>query len=678
MELPILREAVVIFGLSIGVIIVCHRFRIPAVIGFLITGLVAGPHGLGLVSAPHEVEMIAEIGVILLLFVIGMELSFKELLQIKKPVFLGGAAQVLLTIIVFDALAMLLGFSMGKAVFAGFLVALSSTAIVLKLLADRAEMNVPHGRISLGILIFQDLIVVPMMLLVPFMSGRAGDLGPSLLLLALKALGIIVLLYVLAKKVIPRILLMVVRTRSRELFLMTTLGLCFSIALLTSSAGLSLALGAFLAGLLMSESEYSLSALEGILPFRDVFTSVFFISIGMLLDLGFLVDNIGLVLLVTLIILVVKAVIASGAGLILGYPLRIAALTGLTLCQIGEFSFVLAGVGVAYGLMAPAEYQLFLAVAIVTMALTPFLMMASPRISDFLARKLPWGTGPLVPPGKECETEIPDDHLIIVGFGIGGRHLARAARMAGIRYVVLEMNPDTVRNEGAKGEPIFYGDAAQPAVLEHAGVARARILAVVIADPAAIRRIAEAARTVNPSLHIVVRTRFVSEIDPLRALGANEVIPEEFETSVEIFNRVLSTYLVPRRDIDRFTSEIRAEGYGLLRKPSVPGEPFCDLSGVCSGFDVTALTVESGSFIDGKSLKEAELRKTHGLTLVGVKRGGEVIANPDAGFRLLAGDVAYLFGEHQRVREKSSLFEAIPLDRGNNLSTGPDRPVQDV
>jgi monovalent cation:H+ antiporter-2, CPA2 family len=661
MDLPILREAVVIFGLSIGVIVVCHRFRIPPVIGFLLTGVMAGPHGLGLVKAVHQVEMLAEIGVILLLFVIGMELSFKELLRIKKPVFLGGAAQVLLTIIFFDALAVLLGFSMGKAVFAGFLAALSSTAIVLKLLSDRAELNAPHGRISLGILIFQDLIVVPMMLLVPFMSGRAGDLGPSLLILTVKALGIIALLYLLAKKVIPRILLMVVRTRSRELFLMTTLGLCFSIALLTSAVGLSLALGAFLAGLLMSESEYSLSALEGILPFRDVFTSVFFISIGMLLNVGFLFENIGLVLLVTMIILLVKAVVASGATLILGYPMRVAALTGLTLCQIGEFSFVLAGVGMTYGLMTAVEFQLFLAVAIVTMALTPFFLMASPHVSDFLARKLPWGTGPLVPVGKECET-APDDHLIIVGFGIGGRHLARAAQMAGIRYVVLEMNPDTVRNEGAKGEPIFYGDAAQPAVLEHAGVSRARILAVVIADPAAIRRITEAARKANPSLHIVVRTRFVSEIDPLRELGANEIIPEEFETSVEIFNRVLATYLVPRREIERFTFEIRAEGYGALRKPTIPGEPSCDLSGVCSGFDVTSLDVESGSFVDGKSLKEAELRKTHGLTLVGVKRGSEVIANPDAGFRLRAGDVAYLFGEHHQVLEKSSLFEGnVPV-----------------
>jgi monovalent cation:H+ antiporter-2, CPA2 family len=239
--------------------------------------------------------------------------------------------------------------------------------------------------------------------------------------------------------------------------------------------------------------------------------------------------------------------------------------------------------------------------------------------------------------------------------------------MAGIRYVVLEMNPDTVRNEGTKGEPIFYGDAAQPAVLEHAGISRARILAVVIADPAAIRRIAEAARKANPSLHIVVRTRFVSEIDPLRELGANEVIPEEFETSVEIFNRVLATYLVPRREIERFTFEIRAEGYGALRKPTVPGEPSCDLSGVCSGFDVTAIDVESGSFVDGKSLKETELRKTHGLTLVGIKRGREVIANPDAGFRLKAGDVAYLFGEHHQVREKSFLFQTESHVQGTTI-----------
>ncbi|MFO7597157.1 MAG: cation:proton antiporter [Desulfocurvibacter africanus] len=662
MELPILKEAVVIFGLSIGVIIVCHRFRIPAIIGFLLTGVLAGPHGLGLVSAAHEVEVLAEIGVILLLFVIGMELSFKELLRIKKPVFLGGAAQVLLTIVVFDGLAMLMGASAGHAVFAGFLAALSSTAVVLKLLSERAELDAPHGRIALGILIFQDIVVVPMMLLIPFLSGRAGNLGASLMLLAIKTVVIILILWVLAKWVIPRVLLMVVRTRSRELFLMTTLGLCFSVAMLTSAVGLSLSLGAFLAGLLMSESEYSLSALEGILPFRDVFTSVFFVSIGMLLDMGYFMDNLGVVVLVTLAVLVVKSVLATGAGLVLGYPLRVTVQAGLALGQIGEFSFVLAGVGVSYGLLAGSEYQLFLAAAIMTMALTPFLIMAAPRVSAFLARKAPLSGGPLVPAGTECDAETLNDHLVIVGFGVGGRHLARAAQMAGIRYVIVEMNPDTVRNEAAKGEPIFYGDAAQPAVMEHAGLSRARILAVVIADPAAIRRITEAARKTNPALRIVVRTRFVAEIEPLKALGANEVIPEEFETSVEIFTRVLSAYLVPRRDIERFTFDVRAEGYGLLRKPGQAREPYCDLSGVCSGFEVTALKVDEGSFLDGKNLKESELRKTHGLTLVAINREGKMIANPGAGLRLQGGDVAYIFGEHAEVLDKAGLFTATKLE----------------
>ncbi|MFO7802653.1 MAG: cation:proton antiporter [Desulfovermiculus sp.] len=653
MEIPILKEIVVIFGLSIGVIILCHRLRIPPIIGFLLTGLLAGPHGLGLVQATHEVEMLAEIGVILLLFVIGLEMSFDELLRLRKPVFLGGGAQVLLTIIIVDAAALFLGASPGQAIFFGFLAALSSTAIVLKMLNERAELNAPHGRVSLGILIFQDIIVVPMMLLVPLLAGQSGNLSQTLLMLAGKALIIAGSLYILAKKVLPWILFWVVRTRSRELFLMTTLGLCFSIALLTSKFGLSLSLGAFLAGLLISESEYSLNALEGILPFRDVFTSLFFISIGMLLNVGFFLDHIMIVALISVTVLVVKALIATGAGLIIGYPLRVAAQSGLGLAQVGEFSFVLAGVGLSAGLIAGEEYQLFLAAAILTMALTPLLIAAAPKV----AAHLPLGAGPLLPYGQREPGELVD-HLIIVGFGIGGRHLARAARMANISYVVIEMNPDTVRQEKTKGEPIFYGDAAHNAVLEHAGVRKARILALVIADPAAIRHITDTAHRLNPGLHIVARTRFVSEIEPLRELGAREVIPEEFETSVEIFNRVLSAYLVPRRDIDRFSAEVRAEGYGLLRRMEGSWEPSCDISSVCSGFDVVAMKLDPGAQLDGKSLQEVELRKMHGLNVVAVQREGQMVPNPDAGFRLQAKDVVYVFAEQANVVDKGYLFSA--------------------
>jgi len=519
-EIPILTDVVMIFGLSSAVIIASHRFRIPPVIGFLLTGVLAGPYGLGLVGAEHEVEMFAEVGVILLLFVIGMELSLEELQRLKKPVFVGGAAQVLLTVAVFELPFMVFGVGLGKAIFVGFLAALSSTAIVLKLLAEKAQLGAPHGRISLGMLIFQDVAVVPMMLLIPLLAGVAGNPWMSLGEMAIKAALVGGVLIVAARKLIPRILEAVIRTRSRELFLMTTLGLCFAIALLTSSVGLSLSLGAFLAGLIMSESEYSHSALEGVLPFRDVFTSVFFVSIGMLLDPSFVLAHLPQVLGLTGAILVLKGALAAVAGRLLGYPWHVAILGGLCLCQIGEFSFVLAGVGMGSKLLTPSEYQYFLAVAIMTMAVTPFLIAAVPAISERLIRIMPPGLK--TAPPKEAEEDM-SDHLVIAGFGLGGKHLARAARAAGIRYVVLEMNPDTVRREQARGEPILYGDASQGAVLEHIGVSRARILAVVISDPAAIGRIVATARAHNPALHIVVRTRFVSEIEPLMQLGAQEV-----------------------------------------------------------------------------------------------------------------------------------------------------------
>lgn len=660
-EIPILSDVVMIFGLSSAVIIASHRFKIPPVIGFLLTGVLAGPHGLGLVGAEHEVEIFAEVGVILLLFVIGMELSLDELQRLRKPVFIGGAAQVLLTIAVFELPFMVFGMGLGKAVFIGFLAALSSTAIVLKLLAEKAQLGAPHGRISLGMLIFQDVAVVPMMLLVPLLAGAGGNPWVSLGEMGLKAALVGGVLLIAAKKLIPRVLEAVIRTRSRELFLMTTLGLCFAIALLTSSVGLSLSLGAFLAGLIMSESEYSHSALEGVLPFRDVFTSIFFVSIGMLLDPAFVLTHLPQVLGLTGTILVLKAALAAVAGRLLGYPWHVAILGGLCLCQIGEFSFVLAGVGMGSKLLTATEYQYFLAVAIMTMAVTPFLIAAVPAISERLIKIMPPGLKAAT--AQEVEEDL-HDHLVIAGFGLGGRHLARAAKAAGIRYVILEMNPDTVRRERAKGEPILYGDASQAAVLEHINVARARILAVVISDPAAIGRIVATAKAHNPALHIVVRTRFVAEIEPLMQLGAEEVVAEEYETSVEMFIRVMSTYLVPKADIERFVREIRAEGYGMLRRPMLNTADACSLEGVCSSFGATVLTVARGAFIEGKSLIESRLRKEHGLTVVAVQRAGQTYLNPDPAWVFEPGDRAHVFGEQETISEKAGLFIGHGEDSG--------------
>lgn len=306
-----------------------------------------------------------------------------------------------------------------------------------------------------------------------------------------------------------------------------------------------------------------------------------------------------------------------------------------------------------HDLLNPVEYQYFLAVAIVTMAITPFLIAGVPAISGHLARLLPVGMS--LAAQKDSDTDL-NDHLIIAGFGLGGHHLARAAQAAGIRYVILEMNPDTVRRERARGEPILFGDASQAAVLEHINVTRARILAVVISDPAAIGRIVATARARNPALHIVVRTRFVSEIDALLQMGAQEVVAEEYETSVEMFIRVMSTYLVPKGDIERFVREIRAEGYGMLRRPMLNTADACTLGGACSSFGATVLTIVPGAFVEGKSLVESRLRQDHGLTVVAVQRAGATQINPDSAWIFQAGDKVHVFGEQDVIADKAGLF----------------------
>lgn len=661
MELSLLSELATVFALSVGVIYTCHKIKVPPIVGFLLTGMAAGPHGLGLVSAIHEVEIMAEVGIVMLLFTIGLELSLGDLLRIKKPVFFGGAAQLILTVLLFTAVALTVGLTAPQAVFAGFLAALSSTAIVLKILQERAETDAPQGRVSLAILIFQDIAVVPMMLFIPILAGHGGD-SMSMWMPLAKGLAIIVLVFIVARKAVPHVMHAVAKTRSRELFLLFTLVFCLSVALLTSKLGLSLSLGAFMAGLIMAESEYSLSAVEGIMPFRDVFTSLFFVSVGMLLDTQYLFNHLPLALGAAALVLILKGAAASGSAWFLGYPIRPVVLVGLALCQIGEFSFILAKVGLDQGLIDAEAYQLFLAASVITMISTPFLISASPRLAESVSRLGALSRLPKRP--LECEMEgachLPEDlseHLIIIGFGVGGRHLARAAKVAGVRYVVLEMNPETVRKSAADGEPISYGDASQTAVLEHAGIAQARVLAVVISDPVAVRRVTDLARKLNPAIRIIARTRFVGEIQPLMDLGADDVIPEEFETSIEIFTRVMAEYLTPRQDIERFTAEIRQESYDMLREVDVRGEPLTALRNHFTGMDVAAFTVAPGAALAGKSLVESDLRRRCGLTVVAVKSGENITANPEAGTILQPGDIAYVFGSRPEIASGAVLFE---------------------
>ncbi len=658
MEIPLLDDISIIFGLAVAVLFLCHALRIPSIVGFLLTGVVAGPHGLGLIDAVHEVELLAEIGVVMLLFTIGIEFSLKSLVRVKKAVMVAGGLQVFVTLLAVYFIEVGLGASRGTAIFLGFLITLSSTAIVLKLLQERAEIDTPHGRTALAILIFQDIIVVPMMLVTPMLAGGTGDIWQSLLLLLAKGLGVIVLVLLCARFVVPVLLFRVARTRSRELFLLTIVIICLAVAWLTSSIGLSFALGAFLAGLIISESEYSQHALSSILPFRDIFTSLFFVSIGMLFDIGFLLDQPGTIFAIAVAVLVLKAVLAGVATVPLGFPLRTTLLVGLTLSQVGEFSFILSKTGMDHGLLSGHVYQMFLAVSVVTMAATPFIIASGPKLVGFVEtiRKGPRDADKkLASRSHPCLFGAFNDHIIIIGYGLNGRNVSRAARAAGIDYAILEMNPETVREERAKGEPIFFGDAIREEVLEQLGIHCARVVVIAISDPVATRQVVAVVREENPSVHIIARTRYIAEMKPLYDLGANEVIPEEFETSVEIFTRILEKYLVPRGEIEKFVAEVRAGGYQMLRSLSLERGAVDQLSLQLPGVEINSLRIGDKSSLAGKTLADTNLRHSHGVTVLAVQSNSGIQSNPEADTRLHAGDTLLVIGKPEQISAVAAL-----------------------
>lgn len=660
MEIPLLKDIVIIFGVSILVLLVCHRIKVPTIVGFLLTGVLIGPHGLGFVKSVHDVEVLAEIGIVLLLFTIGIEFSLQKLWQVKKPVLVGGSLQVVVTLLAVFGLVSLAGPDPAEALFIGFLLALSSTAIVMRILQERAEVDSRHGRLVLAILIFQDLAIVPMIIFTPSLAGQTGG-GVSSLLLILKALGVVVLILFSATILVPRLLRQIVRTRSRELFLLSVVLICIAVAWLTSLAGLSLGLGAFLAGLVISESEYSHQALEGILPFKDVFNSFFFISIGMLLDVGFLFEKPLLLGALTAAVLVLKTIIAGAVTLPLGASLRTALLTGLSLGQVGEFSFILSKTGLEFGLIEQNLYQLFLSVSLVTMALTPFIIAVAPRVADAANRlplpaRLKTGAYPLNQGIEELEKRVLQDHVIIVGYGLNGRNLARAARTVGILYTIVEANPDTVRNERAKGEPIHYGDATHEAVLQQAHIESARILVIAISDPTATARVTQLARRLNPFVHVIVRTRFVGEIKSLYEAGANEVIPEEFETSIEIFTLVLAKYLVPRDEIELIVNQVRSENYRMFRSLSQTGASLEDLKPHLADIGIHSLHLAESTPAIGKTLGELNLRKNYGVTVLAIRREGQILPNPGTNTKICSNDLLFILGSPEEVKEVEVLF----------------------
>ena len=607
----------------------------------------------------REVELLAEVGVILLLFMIGLEISLKNLKRIRSAIVGGGFSQVLLTLLATAAIAYPFLGKLNASLFTGFLVALSSTAIVMKMLFDRAEMDSPHGRLSMGILIFQDLCVVPFMLLIPILAGHQGSVG-ELLWTLFKSAAILFAVIFGARWLVPNLLHQIVRTRSRELFVITIILLCLGTALLTSSLGLSLALGAFLAGLIISESEYAYQAISDILPFKDSFNGLFFISVGMLMNLKFLGENLAAILSVVAMILLLKTFTGFLSVHWLGHPVRVSLQTGLHLAQIGEFSFVLAMAGKSAGLITENLYQLFLSASVLTMVLTPFILRASPGISSWMSSKKLLERLDRMKKKAEQEGFPPrrEGHVIIIGFGLNGRNLSEGLKEASVPYVVLEINNDTVIQMKKKGEPIFYGDGTSPEILHKLGIATARMLVVAISDPASTRRIVQMARKENPRLYIIVRTRYTAEVEDLLKLGANEVIPEEFETSIEIFAKVLHHYQVPKNLLIEQIEKIRSGSYEVLRRVELPVKNLPEKCEILVDIDTETYLVSDRSNASGRSIKDLRIRSTTGATVIAVKRGSEIIPSPGLEFVFTPGDILYLIGSKGNLSKAFVLLES--------------------
>ena len=528
-QIDILGDLVIVLGSAVIVVAFLRRLRVPTIAGFILAGAIVGPSALQLVDSTKEVNALAEIGVVLLLFGVGIELSLERVRRLWKVVLLGGGLQVFTTVAVTATVCVLAGMDRGVSVFLGCVLAVSSTAVVLRGLAKRGELESPHGRVAVGMLVFQDLSVVLMILALPFLAGQGGSLTE-----ALKTLGyaVMVLAGVLlaAKVVVPRLLTAIAATRERELFVLTVFLVCFGIAWVVSLAGISLALGAFLAGLVVASSEYRHQALSELIPARELLASLFFVSVGMLLDLGDIAAHLAPILLLLATIVVGKFLIVLATVRTLGLPLRVSVLTGAALCQVGEFSFVLLNSATEYQLLSPTISHNLLVAIVLSMLLTPLIIAFGPLLAKGAAslqqNDLRNDRRP-----RSVPVESYRNHVVVVGYGMCGRAVCDSLRETSIPYVVADINPHNVGAANSRGDRAILGDVTEANVLTNLRCSDARLVVLGINDTRAAEAATKTIRQLAPNTRIIARANYELERDTLVSAGASRIVTSEAAAS---------------------------------------------------------------------------------------------------------------------------------------------------
>jgi len=650
-------QLIIILGFSIPVIYIFNKIKLPSIIGFLITGIIIGPFGLKLIDDTAGIQFMAEIGVAFLLFTIGIEIQLSRFLKHLSEILLTGGLQILCTFFVGFAVGLAMQLSVSQSVFIGFILAHSSSALILKILKDRSDEDSPQGRISIGVILFQDVMVVPMMLLIPFLAGESGPDAVMIIWKLVKSILIIVIILVAARYVIPFVLERLVNMNMRDVLVIASVVITMGIAWITESLGLSLAIGAFLAGLALSDTDFTHQIISDINPFRDVFLSVFFVAFGMILNLDFLRANTGYILLTSLVIILIKFAIVFSLVKLLQYPLRVALLSGVMLSQIGEFSFVLASQGFKSSIISNDIYQTFIGASVLTFMVTPLLVST---VYYVLNRK---NSFDVTQDAKPDSCVNVSNHVIICGMGLNGRNLVRVLKDTAINYVVIDLNFQKIKKAKSKGDKItIWGDASNVEILRRASVKDARVMVIAISDRFLTKTCLSNAKALNPNLHVIVRTKYVADIESLLALGADDVIPEEFETSIQIFSRVLKMFHIPNSIILTHGNIIRNKSYGVFRDVRYTQEAFDQISQLLAQGTIETYFIAAGNPIVGQSIRDVNLRAQSGAMIINIIRDNQTITNPPGEFVFQAADQLVLFGSHSAIDLGLKILDGNPYD----------------
>ena len=646
MDIYLLQNVAMILITAVIVLLIFNKLKLPTMIGLFITGIVIGH----VINDTSMISTLSELGVVFLLFIIGLEFSIEKFSAIKHYALFGGILQVSLTTILVTLLGLGLGLVLNSAIFLGFLVAFSSTAIVMKIMQQKHLNHSVQGRVTLGILIFQDIAVIVVILITPLLGGQSIELHtfPELLI---KLIGVAILIVIGAKWFIPLALKDAAKTKNRDLFMLLTLFICMGTTFATSLIGIGPELGAFLAGLLISNTEYSHQTLGYIQPFQDVFMSLFFISIGLMVNLHLFLYNIGIILALTTIILLIKFAATLLTGIVLKLPNKISISIAILLSQIGEFSFVLAREGMTYGLMTQRFFSIFLGVSILTMSVSPFLQKFTPQITKLLSKSSYFQEeGELKTlPEELTEAQPIKDHVILVGMGRVGKQMTKACNQFNVPILAVDMNPIVVEQQQNLGVPIIYGNASNENVLKQLRVTSAQCIVISASTYEGTLNTIDAARRLDPDIHIIVRTKYLKNIEEVIEAGADEVIPKEFETSILMFTRIMDYYNKDMDEIADAVNDLRSDNYDAFR--SVSSE---DVSAYLSN-SFTEVELDSLRVYNDAHISDFPFEKNN-LTVTSVIRDNSTIIYIDEKFQFLEDDIILFTGLRHDINK---FFEDI-------------------